>query len=137
MHHHESWGLRDVPAALPNYAPSKDRPDIVPVGFVRNEGPGRINFPITDLQGYTQQPDYVQVVMTYDPFVLAIIRGNPYLYGQALHIKPCTVEAQRRAMTPPTSSCSKPTTPTARQQMSWYVVLRTSRPSQRSIGGEG
>src|SRR6266404_5671978 len=91
MHHHETWGLRDVPAASPNYAPSEDRPDIVPVGFIRNEGPGRVNFPITDLQGCTQQPDYVQVVMTYDPFVLAIGKNNPYLYGQALHIKPHTM----------------------------------------------
>jgi len=95
MHHHETWGLRDVPAASPNYAPSEDRPDIVPAGFVWNEGPGRINFPITDLQGRTQQPDYIQVVMTYDPFVLAIVRDNPYLYGQALHIEPHTTEEWR------------------------------------------
>ncbi len=26
--------------------------------------------------------------MTYDPFVLAIVQDNPYLYGQALHIMP-------------------------------------------------
>ena len=95
MHHHETWGLRDVPAASPNYAPSKDRLDVVPAGFVRNEGPGKINFPITDLQGLTQQPDYIQVVMTYDPFVLAIVKDNPYLYGQALHIKPRTTEERR------------------------------------------
>ncbi len=25
--------------------------------------------------------------MTYDPFVLAIVKDNPYLYGQALHIE--------------------------------------------------
>ena len=31
--------------------------------------------------------------MTYDPFVLAIVRDNPYLYGQALHIEPRTAEA--------------------------------------------
>src|SRR6266404_3168605 len=95
MHHHETWGLRDVPAASPNYAPSKDRLDVVPAGFVRNEGPGKINFPITDLQGLTQQPDYIQVVMIYNPFVLAIVRDNPYLYGQALHIEPRTDKAQR------------------------------------------
>ncbi len=29
--------------------------------------------------------------MTYDPFVLAIIQDNPYLYGQALHIMPRTM----------------------------------------------
>ena len=33
--------------------------------------------------------------MTYDPFVLAIVKDNPYLYGQALHIEPRTDEAQR------------------------------------------
>ncbi len=27
--------------------------------------------------------------MTYDPFILVIVWDNPYLYGQALHIKPC------------------------------------------------
>src|SRR6267378_4111726 len=95
MHHSQTWEFRDVPAASPNYAPSEDRPDIVPAGFVRNEGPGRVNFPITDLQGWTQQPDYIQVVMTYNPFVLAIVKDNPYLYGQALHIEPRTDEAQR------------------------------------------
>jgi len=96
MHHRTTWEFRDVVAAAsPNYTPSTDRTDVVPVGFVRNEGPGRINFPITDLQGRTQQPDYIQVVMTYDPFVLAIVKDNPYLYGQALHIEPRTDEAQR------------------------------------------
>jgi len=32
--------------------------------------------------------------MTYDPFVLAIVKDNPYLYGQALHIEPRTQEAR-------------------------------------------
>src|SRR6266404_3537268 len=96
MHHRTTWEFRDAAvAASPNYAPPEDRPDVVPAGFVRNEGPGRVNFPITDLQGRTQQPDYIQVVMTYDPFVLAIVKDNPYLYGQALHIEPRTNEAQR------------------------------------------
>ena len=27
--------------------------------------------------------------MTDDPFVLAVVHGNPHLYGQALHITPC------------------------------------------------
>jgi len=95
MHHRTTWEFRDAAAATsPNYAPSEDRPDVVPVGFVRNEGSGRINFPITDLQGRTQQPDYIQVVMTYDPFVLAIVKDNPYLYGQALHIEPHTTKTQ-------------------------------------------
>jgi len=101
MHHRNTWEFRDAAAAAsPNYTPSEDRPDVVPVGFVRNEGPGRINFPITDLQGRTQQPDYIQVVMTYDPFVLAIVKDNPYLYGQALHIEPRTDEAQRPCYDP-------------------------------------
>ncbi len=55
---------------------------------MQNEGPGKIDFPITNLQGVTLQPDYIQVVMTYDLFVLAIVQDNPYLYGQALHIAP-------------------------------------------------
>ncbi len=58
------------------------------VGFVQNKGAGKIDFPITNRQGITQQPDYIQVVMTYDPFILAIVRDNPYLYSQALHIMP-------------------------------------------------
>jgi len=95
MRHSQTWEFRVVPTASPNYAPSEDRPDVVPAGFVWNEGSGRINFPITDLQGHTQQPNYIQVVMTYDPFILAIVKDNPYLYGQALHIEPCTAEAQR------------------------------------------
>ncbi len=33
--------------------------------------------------------------MTYDPFVLAIVKDNPYLYGQALYIEPRTLETQR------------------------------------------
>ena len=33
--------------------------------------------------------------MTYDPFILAIIKDNPYLYGQALHIEPRAMSAQR------------------------------------------
>jgi len=94
MHHHETWEFRGVPTASPNYTPSEDRPDIVPVGFIWNEGFGRVNFPITDLQGRTQQPNYIQVVMTYDPFVLAIVKDNPYLYGQALHIAPHTMTEQ-------------------------------------------
>ncbi len=48
MGHNEVWGLREVPAAVPNYTPSIDQPDIVPIGFVQNEGAGRVNFPITD-----------------------------------------------------------------------------------------
>jgi len=32
--------------------------------------------------------------MTYDPFILAIVKDNPYLYGQALHIKPRTMSTQ-------------------------------------------
>ncbi len=31
--------------------------------------------------------------MTYDPFVLAIVKECPYLYGQALHIAPKSVSA--------------------------------------------
>ena len=88
MQHSEVWGLCDVLAASPNYTPSDDRSDIVPIGFMRNEGAGRVDFPTTDLQGNTRQPDYIQVVMTYDPFILAIVWDNPYLYGQALHIAP-------------------------------------------------
>ncbi len=88
MRHSEVWGLRDVPAATPNYTPSDDQPDIVLIGFVWNEGAERIDFPITNRQGITRQPDYIQVVMTYDPFVLAIVQDNLYLYGQALHIAP-------------------------------------------------
>ena len=33
--------------------------------------------------------------MTYDLFVLAIVRDNPYLYGQALHIAPQTMTEHR------------------------------------------
>jgi len=81
--------------ASPNYTPSEDRPDIVPIGFVQNEGARKIDFPITNRQGITHQPDYIQIVMTYNPFVLAIIRDNPYLYGQALHIAPWTMTEHR------------------------------------------
>jgi len=95
MRHSEVWGLQEVPAASPNYAPSEDQPDVVPIGFVWNEGAERVNFPITDRQGTTHQPDYIQVVMTYDLFVLAIVRDNPYLYGQALHIVPRTMTEHR------------------------------------------
>ncbi len=70
MRHSEVWGLRDIPAASPNYAPSEDWLDIVLIGFVRNEGAERVDFPITDRQGTTHQPDYIQVVMTYDLFVM-------------------------------------------------------------------
>ncbi len=93
MRHSEVWGLRDIPATLPNYTPSNNRSDIVPLGFVRNEGPGRVNFPIRDRHGVICQPDYIQVVLTYDPFVLAIIKDCPYLYGQALHIVPRSMTA--------------------------------------------
>jgi len=88
MEHHQVWSWRETPTASPNYAPSEDRPDVVLAGFVRNMGPGAIHFPITDSRGAVHQPDYVQVAMTYDPFVLAIVKSSPYLYGQALHIRP-------------------------------------------------
>ena len=86
MEHHQVWERRETPTASPNYTPSEDGPDIVPAGFVRNTGPGAVHFPITDSRGVVHQPNYVQVAMTYDPFVLAIVKSSPYLYGQALHI---------------------------------------------------
>jgi len=60
----------------------------VPPGFIRNEGLNFIPFPITDTDGITQHPDYIHVVMIDDPFMLAIVQGNPHVYGQALHIAP-------------------------------------------------
>jgi len=93
MRHSDVWGLREVPAASPNYAPSDDRTDVVPIGFIRNEGTRSVDFPITDLHNITRQPDYIQVVMTYDPFMLAIVKDNLYLYGQALHIAPKAMTA--------------------------------------------
>jgi len=96
MHHSEIWGLRDIPATSPNYTPSNDdRMDVVPIGFMWNEGAGWVDFPITNRHGITRQPDYIQVVMMYDPFVLAIVKDCPYLYGQALQIKPRTMMALR------------------------------------------
>ena len=95
MKHHQVWSRRETPAASPNYTPSEDGPDVVPAGFVRNTGPGAIHFPITDSRGAVHQPDYVQVAMTYDPFVLAIVKSSPYLYGQALHIRPRLMTARR------------------------------------------
>ena len=88
MEHHKVWERRDAPAASPNHTPPLDCSDIVPAGFVQNEGSGAIKFPITDSNGVIHQPDYIQIVWTYDPFVLAIVRSSPYLYGQALHIEP-------------------------------------------------
>ncbi len=60
----------------------------VPPGFVKNEGLNFVPFPITDNDGITQHPDYIRIIMIDDPFMLAIIRGNPHVYGQALHIAP-------------------------------------------------
>jgi len=60
----------------------------IPPGFIRNDGLDFIPFPITDDDGITQHPDYIHVVMIDDPFVLAVVQGNPHVYGQALHITP-------------------------------------------------
>jgi len=60
----------------------------IPPGFIRNEGLNFIPFPITDADGITQHPDYIHIVMINDPFILAVVRGNPHVYGQALHIAP-------------------------------------------------
>ncbi len=60
----------------------------VPPGFVRNNGLNFVPFPITNTDGITQHPDYIHIVMIDDPFILAVIRGNPHVYGQALHITP-------------------------------------------------
>jgi len=60
----------------------------VPPGFVQNEGLNFIPFTITDADGITQHPNYIHLIMTDNPFMLAIIQGNPHLYGQALHIVP-------------------------------------------------
>ncbi len=38
--------------------------------------------------------------MTYDPFVLAIVKSSPYLYGQALHIRPHLMTARRPRYNP-------------------------------------
>ena len=101
MEHHQVWGRRETPATSPNYAPSEDGPDIVLARFIRNKGPGAIHFPITDSRGVIHQPNYVQVVMTYDPFVLAIIKSSPYMYGQALHIRLHLMMSRRPCYDPP------------------------------------
>ncbi len=67
----------------------------IPPGFIQNNGLNFILFPITDTDGITQHPDYIHVVMIDDPFVLAIIQGNPHVYGQALHITPHISDHQR------------------------------------------
>ena len=88
MEHHEVWEWHE------NHTPPLNHPDIVLSRFIRNKGSGAINFPITDSNGIIHQPDYIQIVWTYDPFVLAIVQSSPYLYGQALHIKPRLMTAR-------------------------------------------
>ncbi len=101
MHHSKVWGQCDSPATSPNYTPSNNnRTDIVLIGFMQNEGTRRVDFPITNLQGITRQPDYIQVVITYDLFILAIVQDNPYLYGQALHIVPKLMTMRRPRYNP-------------------------------------
>ncbi len=95
MEHHKVWERCDSPTASPNYAPPLDCSDIVPSRFVRNKGLGAIKFPITNSNGVVHQPDYIQIVWTYNPFVLAIVQSSPYLYGQALHIEPHLMTTRR------------------------------------------
>ncbi len=66
----------------------------IPPGFIRNTGLSFIPFPITGADGITQHADYIQIVMIDDPFMLAIVRGNPHVYRQALHIIPCISECR-------------------------------------------
>jgi len=76
MEHHEVWEQRVDPATSPNYAPPLNHVDIVPPRFVQNEGSGAVDFPITDSNGVVHQPDYIQIVMMYDPFVIAIVKSS-------------------------------------------------------------
>src|SRR6266404_4923518 len=60
----------------------------VPTGFRRNTGRDHVPFLIIDKDGELHQADYVQVVLSRDPLVLAIREGDPHLYGSALHATP-------------------------------------------------
>ncbi len=60
----------------------------VPSGFRRNTGWDHVPFLIIDKDGELHQADFVQVVLSRDPLVLAIHEGDPHLYGSALHATP-------------------------------------------------
>ncbi len=79
LYHHNLWTVQTATDGTIHEIPS---------GFRRNTGQDHIPFLIIDKDGELHQADFVQVVLSRDPLVLAIREGDPHLYGSALHATP-------------------------------------------------
>ncbi len=79
LYHHNLWTTQTVPDGSIHEVPS---------GFRKNTGWDYIPFLIVNKDGELHHADFVQVVLSRDPLVLAIHEGDPHLYGSALHATP-------------------------------------------------
>src|SRR6266404_4949461 len=79
LYHHNLWTVQTATDGTIHEVPS---------GFRRNTGRDYVPFLIIDKDGELHQADFVQVVLSRDPLVLAIREGDPHLYGSALHATP-------------------------------------------------
>ncbi len=103
----------------------------VPTSFKRNTGRDYVPFLIINKDGKLHQADYIQVVISRDPLVLAIREGDPHLYGSALHATPYyDGEEYRPITTIGVSQRSKGITKTATKSMQRLRSSGTS-PSKR------
>ncbi len=91
LYHHNLWTVQTAMDGTIHEVPS---------GFRHNTGQDHVPFLIVDKDSELHQADYVQVVLSRDPLVLAIHEGDPHLYGSALHATPYyDGEEYRPAMT--------------------------------------
>ncbi len=79
LYHHNIW-THQIAADSTTYEVPKD--------FRRNTGRDYVPFIIVDKEGELHHTDYIQVIMHRNPLVLAIHKGDPHLYGSALHATP-------------------------------------------------
>ncbi len=79
LYHHNLWT---------NQTATDGTTHEVPSGFRHNTGWDHVPFLIIDKEGAIHQANFVQVILSRDPLVLAIHEGDPHLYGSALHATP-------------------------------------------------
>src|SRR5258708_3913849 len=60
----------------------------LPHGFSHNTGESYIHFPIRRPNGQTQNPWYVQAILSHNPMVIALVDNNNHIYAALLYMCP-------------------------------------------------